>query len=175
MCGIAGYFDRTNTSCAADMMSLAGKMVDTLAHRGPDDRGVWVDPDSGIALGHRRLSIIDVSAAGHQPMTSASGRFVVVFNGEIYNYLQVLDDLKKASRTEIRLRGHSDTEVLLTAFDHWGVELSLARLSGMLAMAVWDRHERALWFARDRFGKKPLYYGQFGGTVLFASELKALR
>jgi asparagine synthase (glutamine-hydrolysing) len=175
MCGIAGYLDTNNLSGAADMHALAGAMADALAHRGPDDRGTWVDPESGIALGHRRLSIIDISSAGHQPMVSASGRFAIVFNGEVYNYLQILDELKTALGMETRLRGHSDTEVILTAFDHWGVEWSLPRLTGMFAMAVWDRHERALWFASDRFGKKPLYYGRFAETVLFASELKALR
>jgi asparagine synthase (glutamine-hydrolysing) len=174
MCGIAGYFDRRNGNCAADMHALAGAMVDTLAHRGPDDRGTWVDPDSGIALGHRRLSIIDLSPAGHQPMVSGSGRFALTFNGEVYNHLQILADLKSRAGTDIRLRGHSDTEVILTAFDYWGIEQTLPQLSGMFAMAVWDRHERALWFARDRFGKKPLYYGCFGDAVLFGSELKAL-
>jgi asparagine synthase (glutamine-hydrolysing) len=174
MCGIAGYFDANNGRGAADMQALVGMMADSLAHRGPDDRGMWVDPNSGVALGHRRLSIIDLSPAGHQPMVSDSGRFVLIFNGEIYNHLEILADLRSRAG-DIRLRGHSDTEVMLTAFDRWGIERTLPRLSGMFAIAAWDRRERILWLARDRFGKKPLYYGRFGNTVLFASELKALR
>lgn len=175
MCGIAGYLDLNNPRNAPDMHALVGAMADSLVHRGPDDRGTWADPDAGIALGHRRLSIIDLSPAGHQPMLSASERFVIVFNGEIYNYLDILNDLKQSPGGDLRLRGHSDTEVTLAAFDCWGVEATFPRLQGMFAMAIWDREQRALWLVRDRFGKKPLYYGRFGGTVLFASELKALR
>jgi len=175
MCGIAGYLDFNNSRSQPDMQALVGEMADSLAHRGPDDRGTWVDPDAGIALGHRRLSIIDLSPAGHQPMLSGSDRFVIVFNGEIYNYLDILEELKQDAGGEIRLCGHSDTEVILTAFDRWGVEESLPRMQGMFAMAIWDRDQRALWLVRDRFGKKPLYYGRFGSTILFASELKALR
>ena len=174
MCGIAGYLDFNNSHNASDMCALVGAMADRLRHRGPDDCGTWADPEVGIALGHRRLSIIDLSAAGHQPMLSGSCRFVVVFNGEIYNYLDILKELNEIAGGEIRLRGHSDTEVILEAFDRWGVEETLPRLHGMFAMAIWDRDDRALWLVRDRFGKKPLYYGRFGHTVLFASELKAI-
>jgi asparagine synthase (glutamine-hydrolysing) len=173
MCGIVGYIDQDNRRCAASMHELVGAMADRVAHRGPDDRGTWVDPDSGIALGHRRLSIIDLSPAGSQPMVSGSGRFVIVFNGEVYNYLEILEKLKTEWGADVNLRGHSDTEIVAAAFDRWGVEHSLPRLTGMFAMAVWDRQERLLWLVRDRFGKKPLYYGRFGSAMLFASELKA--
>ena len=175
MCGIAGFLSLNNARNAADLNALAGAMADALAHRGPDDRGTWADPEAGIALGHRRLSIIDLSAAGHQPMTSGSGRFVAVYNGEIYNYRDVLDELKHSVAGDLTLRGHSDTEVMLAAFDHWGIEATLPRMQGQFAIAVWDRNERALWLVRDRLGKKPLYYARFANELLFASELKALR
>jgi asparagine synthase (glutamine-hydrolysing) len=175
MCGIAGFLSFNNARNAAEMNALAGAMADALAHRGPDDRGTWADAEAGIALGHRRLSIIDLSAAGHQPMTSGSGRFVTVYNGEIYNYRDVLEELKQSDSGELVLRGHSDTEVMLAAFDRWGVEATLPRIHGQFAIAIWDRSERALWLVRDRLGKKPLYYARFGDEFMFASELKALR
>jgi len=173
MCGIAGYLEHDNTRPAGEMHGLASAMADRLAHRGPDDHGTWVDTASGIALGHRRLSILDLSPAGHQPMRSASGRFVIAFNGEVYNHLALRDTLQSECGSLLPLRGHSDTEVILAAFEHWGVEASLPRLEGMFAIAAWDCRERVLWLARDRMGKKPLYYGSFGRTLLFASELKA--
>ncbi len=175
MCGITGYLDLNNYRSTSDMNALVGRMADSLAHRGPDDRGTWADPDAGVALGHRRLSIIDLSPAGHQPMVSGSGRFVIVFNGEIYNYLDILAELKQLDGRDIPLRGHSDTEVILAALDCWGVEETLPRMRGMWAMAIWDREQRTLWLVRDHFGKKPLYYGRVGESVLFASELKAFR
>lgn len=175
MCGLVGYLQRENTRPAEAMHRLASAMADRLAHRGPDDHGTWAEPESGIALGHRRLAILDLSPAGHQPMRSASGRFVIAFNGEVYNHLALRDELQSGSGTASQFRGHSDTEVLLAAFDRWGVEATLPRLEGMFAIAVWDRRERVLWLARDRMGKKPLYYGWFGRTLLFASELKAFR
>jgi asparagine synthase (glutamine-hydrolysing) len=175
MCGIAGYLERGSTRAAGEMHRLAGAMADRLAHRGPDDRGTWAEPESGIALGHRRLAILDLSPAGHQPMRSASGRFVIAFNGEVYNHLAIRNELQNASGGGLQLRGHSDTEVILTAFERWGVEASLPRLEGMFAIAAWDCRERVLWLARDRMGKKPLYYGWFGRSLLFASELKAFR
>lgn len=141
-----------------------------IAHRGPDDWGVWTDAVFGIALSHRRLSVLDLSAAGHQPMVSGSGRFVIAFNGEIYNHLELRKELG-----EIAWRGHSDTETLLAGFDAWGVESTLARAVGMFAIALWDREERSLCIARDRLGEKPLYYGWQGDALLFGSELKALK
>ncbi len=147
-------------------------MRDTLVLRGPDGAGAWVDASAGIALGHRRLSIVDLSAAGNQPMLSASGRYVVAFNGEIYNFRSLRAELPSG----IPFRGHSDTEVLLAAIETWGVLESLKRFNGMIALALWDRQERALYLARDRFGEKPLYYGSVAnGSLLFGSELKALR
>jgi asparagine synthase (glutamine-hydrolysing) len=147
-------------------------MSATLTHRGPDDAGSWVDAGAGVALGHRRLSILDLSAAGHQPMISADGRHVLAFNGEIYNF-RVLRDRLRASGS--RFRGDSDTEVLLEAIAAWGVRRAIDAAVGMFAFAVWDRERRELTLARDRMGEKPLYYGLVSGTFLFASELKALR
>jgi asparagine synthase (glutamine-hydrolysing) len=146
-------------------------MASTLAHRGPDDAGVWVDEAAGIALGHRRLSILDLSPEGHQPMVSACGRYVICFNGEIYNHRE----LRQGLGEERPWRGHSDTEVLLEALVCWGIERTLARVNGMFAFALWSRRERTLYLARDRLGEKPLYYGESGGHFLFASELKSLR
>jgi len=159
-------------------------MTDSIAHRGPDDSGAWVDAKSGVALGHRRLSILDLSPQGHQPMTSASGRYVIVFNGEIYNHRALREELELSPSTEsspvgdvgvICWRGHSDTEVMLAAFERWGTDAALTRFNGMFAFALWDRRERMLHLARDRFGEKPLYYGWMGDTFLFGSELKALK
>ncbi len=147
-------------------------MSDRLTHRGPDDSGVWVDPEAGIALGHRRLSILDLSELGRQPMHSADERFVLAFNGEVYNHAELRLDLEKLGHG---FRGHSDTEVLLAAIQHWGVEETLPRLIGMFAVAVWDRGERRLTLARDAVGIKPLYYGWLNGRFLFGSELKALQ
>jgi asparagine synthase (glutamine-hydrolysing) len=150
--------------------SVCGRMSDALAHRGPDDRGVWTDAASGIALGHRRLSILDLSPLGHQPMASQGGRYVISYNGEIYNFAELRDCLSGH-----RFRGTSDTEVLLAAFEQWGVEGALPRLDGMFALALWDRENRAIWLARDRFGEKPLYFGRVGRVLVFGSELKAIR
>lgn len=149
-------------------------MATTLLHRGPDDAGTWADSAAGVALGHRRLAIIDLSPAGHQPMVSASGRYVLVYNGEIYNHFDVRAQLEAGGATPA-WRGHSDTETLLVAIDHWGLEAALQKSAGMFALALWDRQERALTLARDRMGEKPLYYGWQGDTLLFGSELKALR
>ena len=144
-------------------------MTDAIAHRGPDAGGEWVDAACGLALGHRRLSIVDLSPAGAQPMLSHSGRYVTVFNGELYNY----ETLRSALPPAV-WRGHSDTEVLLQAIEAWGLSATLTRTVGMYAFALWDVHERALFLVRDRFGEKPLYYGLAGGALLFGSELKAL-
>ncbi len=149
-------------------------MTDSMVHRGPDDSGHWVDLSACIALGQRRLSIIDLSPAGHQPMFSACGRFVIVFNGEIYNYQEIRQELERAGAAPA-WRGGSDTEVMLAAFAHFGVAVSLPRFNGMFAFALWDLQERTLTLGRDRMGKKPLYYGFNNGLFLFASELKAFR
>jgi asparagine synthase (glutamine-hydrolysing) len=170
MCGLAGFLDFGRTMTAEAQSAVCDRMTDALAHRGPDDRGVWTDPVVGVALGHRRLSIIDVSPLGHQPMASESGRYVVVFNGEIYNFADL-----RSLLSGHRFRGHSDTEVMLAAFEEWGVAATLPRLNGMFAFALWDCEDRALWIARDRFGEKPLYYGLVGHALVFGSELKAVR
>lgn len=168
MCGLTGFIERGHSN--AELTALAAGMARAIVHRGPDDAGVWADEAAGIALGHRRLSIVDLSAAGHQPMTSASGRWVIVFNGEIYNHLELRDELEPQP-----WRGHSDTATLLAGFDRWGVCGTVERCVGMFAIAVWDREQRILTLVRDRFGEKPLYYGWQGGAFLFGSELKALR
>lgn len=151
-------------------MMLAGTMSVALLHRGPDDFGAWSDPTQGVFLAHQRLSIVDLSPAGHQPMASASGRYVMVFNGEVYNHGAIRQQLD-----DVAWRGNSDTEVMLAAIEHWGLKQVLQRFVGMFAFALWDRHNATLTLARDRFGEKPLYWGKFGSTLLFGSELKALR
>ena len=170
MCGLAGFLLDPDDPLLAQRDALIGDMTDRIAHRGPDDRGAWSDPAAGIVLGHRRLSILDLSPAGHQPMASPSGRYCIAFNGEIYNHLALRADLPG-----IHWRGHSDTETLLAAFEAWGLEATLQRSVGMFAIALWDRQRGELTLARDRFGEKPLYYGWQGGALLFGSELKALR
>lgn len=170
MCGFAGLM-------ANDVGSLEGRIQSMLAplfHRGPDDSGVWLDEQAGLALGHRRLAILDLSAHGHQPMHSVSDRYVIVFNGEIYNFAILRKELDAAGATS-SWRGHSDTEVLLAAFEHWGIEQALPRLVGMFAIAVWDKQARILTLARDRLGEKPLYFGRIKQGFYFASELKAIR
>jgi asparagine synthase (glutamine-hydrolysing) len=147
-------------------------MTDRLVHRGPDDSGVWVDAEPGIALGFRRLAIVDLSPAGHQPMVSPDGRYVIVFNGEVYNFKELRKDLESRGHD---FRSHSDTEVILQAVSEWGLEAAVKKFVGMFAFALWDRHERTLHLVRDRIGVKPLYYGWQGKTFLFGSELKALR
>jgi len=171
MCGIVGYVATRSTVDEDTVRSMA----DALVHRGPDDAGVWIDRDAGIALGHRRLSVVDLSPGGHQPMYSADGRLVVVFNGEIYNFRELRKELEASAESPIAWRGHSDTEVLLEAASRWGVERALPRFVGMFAFALWDRSRRTLVLARDRLGEKPLYYGWQGDAFLFGSELKALR
>jgi asparagine synthase (glutamine-hydrolysing) len=172
MCGLAGFL-RPAGFRVPDSERVLGQMIQSLRHRGPDDSGIWLDGDAGVALGHRRLSILDLSPSGHQPMTSASGRYVLAFNGEIYNHLDLRNELD-SGRTVV-WRGHSDTETLVTGFDRWGIEPTLKKTAGMFAIAVWDRDDRKLTLARDRIGEKPLYYGWQGDVFLFGSELKALR
>jgi len=176
MCGISGCWQLNGEDLAARGIA----MVDVLRHRGPDDGHVWVEPEAGLALGHRRLAIIDLSPAGQQPMVSACGRYVLAFNGEIYNFADLRRELEQAGAApEGGWRGHSDTEVLLAGMAHWGLAAALRRAVGMFALALWDREARRLSLARDRLGEKPLYYGfqRQGGeaALLFGSELKALR
>ena len=176
MCGITGFFEFHSCGARYDLRDVARRMSATLAHRGPDDTGVWVDESEGIALGHRRLSIIDLSPEGHQPMISCSQRYVMVFNGEIYNYRELRSCLREgADGVGPVFRGSSDTEVMLGAFDRWGVDRAVPKFNGMFAFAVWDRQEHAVILGRDRCGEKPLYYGWMGGCFLFGSELKALQ
>ena len=170
MCGIAGFF--TAAPSRIDFAPTLERMAAAIEHRGPDDSGVWHDQALGIGLAHRRLSILDLSPLGHQPMLSKSGRFVVVFNGEIYNFSALRAELQALGH---QFRGGSDTEVLLAAFEEWGIERTLQKAIGMFAIAMWDRREHQLILSRDRFGEKPLYFGQCGSTLLFGSELKALR
>jgi asparagine synthase (glutamine-hydrolysing) len=172
MCGIVGFIDPSRQADDPGLCHLAGRMADRLAHRGPDDAGCWADAAAGVAFGHRRLSILDLSPEGHQPMRSADGRYVITFNGEIYNFAALRRELEGAGH---RFRGHSDTEIMLAAFSEWGVEAAVKRFVGMFAFGVWDARERVLHLCRDRAGEKPLYYGWMGDTFLFASELKAMQ
>ncbi|RLB93866.1 MAG: asparagine synthase (glutamine-hydrolyzing) [Deltaproteobacteria bacterium] len=171
MCGFAGFITRATLGreCLENRVEVMNKAITA---RGPDDAGVWVDPDAGIALGHRRLSIIDLSPLGRQPMVSRSGRYVIVFNGEIYNYQDLAGILEKQGYS---WRGHSDTEVLLAAFEFWGVKETLEQCNGMFALALWDQKERSIFLARDRMGQKPLYYGFNNGILFFGSQIKAFR
>jgi asparagine synthase (glutamine-hydrolysing) len=169
MCGITGLWQFQS---AADLESCVRRMADALFHRGPDDAGVWVDQNAGLALGHRRLAVVELSAAGHQPMVSVCGRYVLVFNGEIYNHLDLRAQLGEAGRA---WKGHSDTETLLACIQMWGLQRTLGQAVGMFAVALWDRKEKKLSLARDRLGEKPLYWGWQGDTLLFGSELKALK
>lgn len=168
MCGIVGLINRSKT--ADELNGVVAAMAASLEHRGPDDEGIWLD--EGLALGQRRLSIVDTSKDGHQPMFSATRRYVVVFNGEIYNFRDLKNSLHSSGHS---FRTRSDTEVLLAAVEEWGLHAALERFIGMFAFALWDRHERQLYLARDRFGEKPLYYGKVDGAFAFGSELKALR
>jgi len=196
MCGIAGIWQRKGLRLS-DAKPALQAMAGAIQHRGPDDAGIWADQDAGIGFAHRRLSILDLSPAGHQPMVSACGRYLIVFNGEIYNHLELrreLDSLAfsladECTRTQPPgaqskglaqsvknvWRGHSDTETLLAALSQWGVRKALERCVGMFAFALWDRQQRMLILGRDRIGEKPLYYGWQGDVFLFGSELKALR
>lgn len=179
MCGLTGFWLSEDTSRSTlDLCSLAEYMADAIRLRGPDDAGTWVDAAAGIALGHRRLAVVDLSPAGHQPMSSSSGRFVIAFNGEIYNHLALRDELKDRGVIP-NWKSDSDTETLLAAVEHWGVEVALQRFVGMFAIVLWDKQMHSLTLARDRMGEKPLYYGWAGTgserAFIFGSELKALK
>ena len=168
MCGLVGYFSKANEVTREACLQMANALV----HRGPDDSGVWVDRHAGIALGHRRLSIQDLSELGHQPMQSSSGRYVLSYNGEIYNFRLLQKELGQLG---YGFNGHSDTEILLAAIECWGIDKALKRFFGMFAFALWDKEKSELTLARDRIGEKPLYYGWQGQSLLFGSELKALQ
>jgi asparagine synthase (glutamine-hydrolysing) len=171
MCGFAGFLGGDNSKPVA--MKLLQSMTDTIIHRGPDDGGEWFDEEKQIGLGHRRLSIVDLSIAGHQPMASYSGRFIIAFNGEIYNHLELRELLN--NKIDNQWNGHSDTETLLAGFEVWGIEETIKKSIGMFAFSVWDKSKQTLILGRDRLGEKPLYYGWQNGILLFGSELKALR
>ncbi|MBM3559687.1 MAG: asparagine synthase (glutamine-hydrolyzing), partial [Alphaproteobacteria bacterium] len=171
MCGIAGLL-APDAATGSDLAASVVHAVDALTNRGPDARGQWADGDAGVALGHRRLSIIDLSSAAGQPMVSADGRWTIAFNGEIYNFAELRSELAGAG---VALRTRSDTEALLEAVARWGVAPALERCNGMFALALWDRAGRCLHLARDRLGQKPLYYGWAGRRFVFGSQLAALR
>lgn len=174
MCGLAGFFSPESATADESRTQLRA-MTDAVSHRGPDGDGFWSEIKTGIHLGHRRLAIVDLSPTGTQPMLSASSRFVIAFNGEVYNHNELRDDLDSTALTRQAWRGHSDTETLLAGFEAWGIVPTLQRSVGMWAFALWDRHEKTLTLSRDRLGEKPLYFGYVGDTFLFASELKAIR
>jgi asparagine synthase (glutamine-hydrolysing) len=158
MCGIAGLMDHALPS--HERTELVRRMASSIIHRGPDDEGIWSDPECGVTLAQRRLSVVDLSPAGHQPMVSHDGRHQIVFNGEIYNHAAIRAELE--SQIALQWRGHSDTEVFLEAIARWGLKPALDRCVGMFAFALWDRREKTLTLARDRIGEKPLYYARFG-------------
>ena len=172
MCGITGVVDRSRSTSADGLADAVGAMADALAHRGPDGRGVWVDAEAGVALSHRRLAVLDLSDHAAQPMVSPCGRWVLTYNGELYNHAELARQLVARGH---RFRGHGDTEVLAAALTEWGVLGAVERANAMFAFAAWDRHERRLHVARDRAGEKPLYYTTCGDRFLFASELQGLR
>ena len=172
MCGITGIYHLNGSRKGISPDEGIKKMTDALAHRGPDASGYWTDLNTGIALGHRRLSIIDLSSNGDQPMTSSCGRYVIAYNGEIYNFHDIKNELELEKKS---FRGYSDTEIILEACAYWGIETAISKFNGMFAFALWDKHKKCLYLARDRVGIKPLYWGRIGDLFLFASELKALR
>lgn len=172
MCGFTGFLSRNSSLSRFERHDIGTAMADAMLSRGPDAGDVWQDPDVPCVLGHRRLAIIDLSAEGAQPMESASGRYVITFNGEVYNFLELRASLEEQG---VQFRGRSDTEIMLAAIEQWGLNLALQKFGGMFAFALWDRKERVIHFARDRMGKKPLYLGWAGKTLVFGSELKALR
>jgi asparagine synthase (glutamine-hydrolysing) len=180
MCGLTGWLTLEDPGPDELSLGLLNRMGQAIVHRGPDSSGAWVDRTAGIGLSHRRLAIVDLTEAGHQPMVSPSGRYVIAYNGEIYNHADLRQELEQVGRA-VPWRGHSDTETLLAGIEAWGLEPTLRRCIGMFAIALWDRADRTLFLARDRLGEKPLYWGWQGGrsgkprTFLFGSELSALR
>ena len=178
MCGLTGFITKSKRFLKIEIDQILSNMNATNIHRGPDSQGLWSDPNSGVWLGHQRLAVIDLTSVGHQPMKSASNRYVIIFNGEIYNHLYLRRAIETARKAP-KWRGHSDTETLLAAFDAWGIKSTLKKVNGMFAFAVWDKQKAILNLARDRLGEKPLYYGWQGtddnAVFLFSSELQALR
>ncbi|MBL4804690.1 MAG: asparagine synthase (glutamine-hydrolyzing) [Alphaproteobacteria bacterium] len=172
MCGFTGFFALKATASRSELHVMGQKMSDTIIHRGPDSGNLWQDPDTPLVLAHRRLSIIDLTKDGEQPMTSSSERYVIVFNGEFYNFQNLRRDLEAKG---VKFKGRSDTEVFLAAVEQWGLNQALQKTNGMFSFALWDRKDKVLHFARDRLGKKPLYVGWAGNHLVFGSELKALR
>src|SRR5262249_1735199 len=172
MCGFAGFINTSGEMDNQRLVTFVSRMAETLRHRGPDDDATWTDAQAGIALGFRRLAILDLTESGRQPMHSRCKRFVIVFNGEIYNHNELRQQLEKEGYA---FRGRSDTEVILAAVSQWGLESALQSFNGMFAFALWDRQQRRLHLVRDRLGEKPLYYGWLGETFLFGSELKSLK
>jgi asparagine synthase (glutamine-hydrolysing) len=170
VCGLVGFVDGSGRLKEPEI--ALEEMTRRLVHRGPDGQGTWFDSEAGLGLGHRRLAILDLSPQGHQPMVSGSGRYVIAYNGEVYNFRELRAELERQGQV---FRGHSDTEVILAAIECWGLEPGLSRFIGMFAFALWDRAQRILYLVRDRLGIKPLYYGECNGAFIFASELKALR
>ena len=173
MCGIAGFIDPdgVNIKFAKQIGNAMGKAIQ---HRGPDDSGLWIDKDYGVVLAHQRLAIIDLSECAHQPMISSSGRYVICFNGEIYNHKDLRSELELAGKSPL-WRSHSDTETILACIDTYGIKETLVKLVGMFSIALWDKSTKEVFLARDRTGEKPLYYGINKKLLLFGSELKALR
>lgn len=174
MCGISGFYSKSSSTSN----NIIVKMNSAISHRGPDNNGTWSDKNSGIVLGHQRLSVIDLSVAGNQPMKSNSDRFILTYNGEVYNHLEIRKELEKSNKS-VKWRGNSDTETLLEAIDFWGIETTLKKIDGMFAFGLWDQKTRSLTLVRDRIGEKPLYFGWQGKSdnkvFLFGSELKALK
>ena len=170
MCGIAGIVQPERANGADELARVADAMAETLRHRGPDDAATWCDPAVGVALSHRRLEVVGRGPQGGQPMRSPSGRWVITYNGELYNTPSLRARLEQAGAV---FGGTSDTEVLVVGLDHWGLDETLDRMEGMFAFGAWDAAARTLHLARDRFGEKPLFYGWTGGRFAFASELKA--
>ena len=163
MCGITGFIDTTHSTPSDVLISTVTRMSDQIQHRGPDDSGIWVDAEAGIALGFRRLAILDLSPTGHQPMLSSDGRFVIIFNGEIYNFASLRDDLFALGH---RFLGTSDTEIMLAAIQQWGLRAAVPRFNGMFAFSLWDKHTQTLSLVRDRLGIKPMYYGWSGKPAI---------
>lgn len=172
MCGLTGFWEFSSLNAAEKQKSFLKKMTSAITHRGPNSDGIWQDEAHNVNLGHRRLSIIDLTQAGHQPMISQNGQLTLIYNGEIYNHKDLQQEL---SQDGISFKGHSDTEILLEALAHWGIDKTLSKLIGMFAFALWDRKAKKMILARDRLGIKPLYYGIMQNTLFFGSELKSFK